>query len=115
MRSFRFFAAARTINLWTSIDRNTHEQAFEIFGVAEGAMFGHAITAKTAKLNKKLKMIELQLKKASLDQKAATKQEEVEATPMGEGKALDSQMINYFRYFQLLNHLISLASSSKGF
>jgi hypothetical protein len=60
----------------------------EIFGVA-GTMLGHAITAKTAKLNKKLKMIELQLKKASLDQKAATKQEEVEATPMGEGKALD--------------------------
>jgi hypothetical protein len=33
----------------------------EIFGVA-GTMLGHAITAKTAKLNKKLKMIELQLK-----------------------------------------------------
>jgi hypothetical protein len=60
----------------------------EIFGVA-GTMLGHAITAKTAKLNKKLKMIELQLKKAALDQKAATRQEEVEATPMGEGKALD--------------------------
>ena len=31
-------------------------------------MLGHAITAKTAKLNKKLKMIDLQLKKAKLDQ-----------------------------------------------
>jgi hypothetical protein len=29
---------------------------------------GHAITAKTAKINKKIKMIELQLKKAKLDQ-----------------------------------------------
>jgi hypothetical protein len=41
--------------------------ASEIFAVA-GAMLGHAITAKTAKLNKKLKMIDLQLKKARLDQ-----------------------------------------------
>lgn len=41
--------------------------ASEIFAVA-GAMLGHAITAKTAKLNKKLKMIDLQLKKAKLDQ-----------------------------------------------
>jgi hypothetical protein len=52
-------------------------------------MLGHAITAKTAKLNKKLKMIELQLKKAALDQKQATRNEEIEATPLGEGRALD--------------------------
>jgi hypothetical protein len=60
----------------------------EIFGVA-GTMLGHAITAKTAKINKKLKMIDLQLKKAALDQKLAAKTEEVENTPLGEGKALD--------------------------
>ena len=60
----------------------------EIFGVA-GTMLGHAITAKTAKLNKKLKMIELQLKKAALDQKNIAKTEEIEATPLGEGKSLD--------------------------
>ena len=60
----------------------------EIFGVA-GTMLGHAITAKTAKINKKLKMIELQLKKAALDQKQQSKDEEVESTPLGEGKALD--------------------------
>lgn len=60
----------------------------EIFGVA-GTMLGHAITAKTAKINKKLKMIELQLKKASLDQKQQSKDEVVESTPLGEGKALD--------------------------
>ena len=41
--------------------------ASEIFAVAS-SMLGHAITAKTAKLNKKLKMIDLQLKKAKLDQ-----------------------------------------------
>ena len=40
--------------------------ASEIFAVA-GAMLGHALTAKTAKMNKKLKMIQLQLQKARLD------------------------------------------------
>jgi len=44
--------------------------AAEIFGVASN-MLGHAITAKTAKLDKKLKMIDLQLKKSRLDQQAA--------------------------------------------
>lgn len=41
--------------------------ASEIFGVAE-RMLNSAITAKNAKVNKKLKMIDLQLKKAKLDQ-----------------------------------------------
>ena len=41
--------------------------ASEIFGVASN-MLGHAITAKTAKLDKKLKMIDLQMKKLRLDQ-----------------------------------------------
>lgn len=60
----------------------------EIFNVAS-SMLGHAINAKTAKLNKKLKMIELQLKKAAMDQKTQSKEEEVENTPLGAGKALD--------------------------
>ena len=42
----------------------------ELFAVA-GTMLGHALTAKTAKLNKKLKMVDLQLKKLKLDQDAA--------------------------------------------
>ena len=62
--------------------------ASEIFNVA-GTMLGHAITAKTAKLNKKLKMIDLQLKKAQLDQKEASRDKEIEATPLGEGRELD--------------------------
>jgi hypothetical protein len=43
--------------------------ASDIFGVAS-TMLGHAITAKTAKLNKKLKMVDLQLKKAASGCKA---------------------------------------------
>jgi hypothetical protein len=35
-------------------------------------MLGHAITAKTAKLDKKLKMIDLQMKKMRLDQQQQT-------------------------------------------
>jgi hypothetical protein len=62
--------------------------ASEIFNVA-GTMLGHAITAKTAKLNKKLKMIDLQLRKAQLDQKEASRDKEIEATPLGEGRELD--------------------------
>ena len=41
--------------------------ASDIFSVASN-MLGHAITAKTAKLDKKLKMVDLQLKKMRLDQ-----------------------------------------------
>jgi hypothetical protein len=44
--------------------------ASDVFSVAS-QMLGHAITAKTAKLNKKLKMVDLQLKKANLDAKQA--------------------------------------------
>lgn len=67
----------------------------EIFAVA-GTMLGHAITAKNAKVNKKLKMIELQLKKAAIDQKQqiidqklAEDQSKVRATPLGTGQPLD--------------------------
>jgi len=62
--------------------------ASEIFNVA-GTMLGHAITAKTAKINNRIKMLDLQLKKAALDQKIAGKTEEIENTPMGEGSLVD--------------------------
>jgi len=62
--------------------------ASEIFNSA-GTMLGHAISAKTAKINKKLKMIDLQLKKAGLDMKSESKVKEIENTPIGEGSLLD--------------------------
>jgi hypothetical protein len=62
--------------------------ASEIFNSA-GTMLGHAITAKTAKINKKLKMIDLQLKKATLDHKISSTVKELEAIPEGEGSSLD--------------------------
>jgi len=64
--------------------------ASEIFGVANN-MLGHAISAKTAKINKKLKMIDLQLKKASMDQKL--KKDAGEVVETGEGYVLDRNEI----------------------
>ena len=58
--------------------------ASEIFGVAS-QMLGHAITAKTAKMNKKLKMIDLQLKKAKLDKDEVNNNN----MPTGQGAVID--------------------------
>jgi hypothetical protein len=58
--------------------------AGEIFSVASN-MLGHAINAKTAKLNKKLRVVELQLKKARLDQQAPESQDNL---PVGQGQVL---------------------------
>lgn len=60
----------------------------EIFNSAS-SMLGHAITSRTAKINKKLKQLDLMLKKAQLDQKISGKTEEVNNTPLGEGKSFD--------------------------
>jgi len=60
--------------------------ASEIFGVASN-MLGHAITAKTAKLDKKLKMIDLQMKKMRLDQQQLDKDPEATAQ-QGQGHVL---------------------------
>jgi hypothetical protein len=61
--------------------------AADVLGVASN-MLGHAITAKTAKLNKKLRIIDLQLKKLSLDQRAALNNSSVKPTE-GTGHVLD--------------------------
>jgi hypothetical protein len=64
--------------------------ASEIFAVA-GAMLGHALTAKTAKMNKKLKMIQLQLQKAKLDldkEKLSNKETDGEVIETAEGQVL---------------------------
>lgn len=61
----------------------------EIFSVGSN-MLGHALTAKTAKIQKKLKMIDLQLKKAELDRKLSlAKSEKPEETPLGTGQVID--------------------------
>jgi hypothetical protein len=65
--------------------------ASEIFSVASN-MLGHAITAKNSKLDKKLKMIDLQLKKMRLDQQQqiidSKKSEEEPPPQQGEAAVL---------------------------
>lgn len=79
----------------------------EILAVA-ATMLGHAITAKVAKTNKRIKMIELQLKKAALDQRAAEKTEQIDAIPLGEGKAFDRNEL-----LRMMNTRASSNSASK--
>ena len=61
--------------------------ASEIFSVASN-MLGHAITAKTAKMDKKLRMVQLQLQKARLDHQVS--KDNPEDRPIdGQGIVLD--------------------------
>lgn len=77
----------------------------EIFNSA-GGMLGHAITAKTAKINKKLKMIDLQLKKAELERKiSSVKKGEVPPPIEGTGKVVDRN--------ELIKILIAEAANKK--
>lgn len=77
------------MNLGMQVDSR---YASEIFAVAS-TMLGHAITAKTAKVNKKLRQIDLQLKHAKLkgDQlkQLDAAADGVAAIPTAEGVVLD--------------------------
>ena len=73
------------MDLGMNVDPRYSARIFEV----ASSMLKNAIDAKNAKLEKKLKMIDLQLKKAQLDQKEASKEKEIEATPLGEGRELD--------------------------
>ena len=61
--------------------------AAELFAVA-GTMLGHALTAKTTKLQKKLKVLDLQMKKLKLDQDAAKHAVEDPAIETAHGQVL---------------------------
>lgn len=63
--------ATETFENLTDLGFNVDSRyAAELFAVA-GTMLGHALTAKQTKLQKKLKVIELQMKKLKLDQDQA--------------------------------------------
>ena len=63
--------ATETFENLTDLGFNVDSRyAAELFAVA-GTMLGHALTAKTTKLQKKLKILDLQMKKMKLDQDAA--------------------------------------------
>ena len=55
-----------------------------------GTLLGHAITAKTAKMDKKLRMIQLQLQKARLDHQISKDAKNTDEEPLdGQGQLLD--------------------------
>ena len=69
--------ATETFENLTDLGFNVDSRyAAELFAVA-GTMLGHALTAKTTKLQKKLKVLDLQMKKMKLDADAAKNQPEV--------------------------------------
>jgi len=80
--------AVETFENLTDLGFNVDSRyASELFAVA-GTMLGHALTAKQTKLQKKLKVIELQMKKLKLDQDAARVQVNDVDTEKAEGKVL---------------------------
>jgi hypothetical protein len=63
--------ATETFESLTDLGFNVDSRyAAELFAVA-GTMLGHALTAKTTKLQKKLKVLDLQMKKLKLDSDTA--------------------------------------------
>ena len=78
--------------------------ASEIFSVASN-MLGHAITAKTAKMDKKLKMIDLQLKKMRLDQQQAAL--DAKAADAGTGEAMQTAQGMVLSRNDLLERLLA--------
>jgi hypothetical protein len=93
--------ATETFENLTDLGFNVDSRfAAELFAVA-GTMLGHALTAKTTKLQKKLKVLDLQMKKLKLDQDAAkNKGEDLDMIP-GEGQVLSTLSRN-----ELLEKLI---------
>lgn len=78
--------------------------ASEIFSVASN-MLGHAITAKTAKLDKKLKMIDLQMKKIRLDQQQQVI--DAKAADAGSGEAMQTAQGMVLSRNDLLERLLA--------
>lgn len=72
-----------------SLGMNVEARYSGVIFQTAGALLGHAITAKTAKIDRKLRTVDLQLKKARLDQAAAKKAESEEAPLEGRGQVLD--------------------------
>ena len=88
------------MDLGMNIDPRFSGKLFEV----ASQMLGHAITAKNAKIDKKLKMVELQLKQARLEQidrRHAQEAGEVE----GEGMVMDRN--------ELLKHLMNSKEEDK--
>lgn len=82
--------ATETFENLTDLGFNVDSRyAAELFAVA-GTMLGHALTAKTTKLQKKLKVLDLQMKKMKLDQDAAKNRASEDEPIQGHGEVLST-------------------------
>jgi hypothetical protein len=80
--------ATETFENLTDLGFNVDSRfAAELFAVAS-TMLGHALTAKTTKLQKKLKVLDLQMKKLKLDRDAA-KNNEAEPLETAHGRVMN--------------------------
>jgi hypothetical protein len=80
--------ATETFENLTDLGFNVDSRyAAELFAVA-GTMLGHALAAKTTKLQKKLKVLDLQIKKMKLDQEAAKNSTEESSMETAHGQVL---------------------------
>lgn len=80
--------ATETFENLTDLGFNVDSRyAAELFAVA-GTMLGHALTAKTTKLQKKLKVLDLQMKKLKLDADATKNAGGDEPTQTAHGQVL---------------------------
>jgi hypothetical protein len=70
-----------------------------------GVLLGHAISAKQAKIDKKLRMVDLQLKKLRLDQTAASKDPGAGAIE-GQATVIDRN--------ELLNRILQQSKAEKS-
>lgn len=73
------------MNLGMNVEARFSGQILQTAGV----LLGHAITAKQAKIDKKLKVIDLQLKKMRLDQTSAKSDKDMVNTVDGQALVLD--------------------------
>ena len=93
--------ATETFENLTDLGFNVDSRyAAELFAVA-GTMLGHALTAKTTKLQKKLKVLDLQMKKMKLDADATKQNTGDEVTETAHGQVLSR------------NDLLEMIKSSK--
>jgi len=81
--------------------------AAELFAVA-GTMLGHALVAKTTKLNKKLKMIDLQLKKLKMDN------DQARAAKNGDDPEVETAHGQILNRNDLLERLIAINKDQKA-
>lgn len=80
--------ATATFEDLTDLGMNVDSRfAAELFAVA-GTMLGHALTAKTTKLQKKLKVLDLQMKKLKLDRDEAKKAGSNEPMETAQGRVM---------------------------